>query len=140
MISGQFVLWKFDKTTNDFPIRKFKTLPMKKIIITLLLIHGIVYAQKPCPEWGSAKKGTLAYTLNLKKNRVDIPDKYKTITINDFPKLPDDSTGDGQPYKLTHTHIPPEVIEALKLVKRRNESPFFLIREKINSSLFHQII
>jgi hypothetical protein len=74
---------------------------MKKVLIALFLIHGIIQAQTPCPRWGVAKEGTLVYALNMKKNRPDIPQEYQKIAIRDFLKLPDDSTGDGTAYELT---------------------------------------
>lgn len=40
---------------------------MKFILIILILFPGALYAQLPCPTWGNASKGTLAYSLNLKK-------------------------------------------------------------------------
>ena len=74
---------------------------MKKLLIVMILIQGIIQAQTPCPRWGYGKEGTLVYALNMKKNRVDIPAVYKKISITDFLKLPDDSTGDGTAYELT---------------------------------------
>ena len=78
---------------------------MKKLLIILLLIQGIVQAQSPCPATGSAKKKTLAYVLNPKKNRTDIPGSYQEISITDFLALPDDSTGDGTAYQLTGGYV-----------------------------------
>jgi hypothetical protein len=78
---------------------------MKKLVIALLLVQGIAFAQKPCPPWGSAKKGTLAYTLNLKKNRIKISETCHDITILGFLKLPDDSTGDQLPYHLSGGYV-----------------------------------
>jgi hypothetical protein len=78
---------------------------MKYFVIILFLIQGVVHAQTPCPRWGKAKKGTLVYALNMKKNRVDIPNDYKTISITDFLKLPDDSIGDGQSYEMTGGYV-----------------------------------
>jgi hypothetical protein len=74
---------------------------MKNFIIVFLLIQGFAYAQSPCPRWGTAKEGTLAYALSIKKNRTDIPDAYKKISIADFLKFPDDSVGDGVAYEMT---------------------------------------
>jgi len=78
---------------------------MRYMIIVLVLMHGLIQAQKPCPRWGNAKSGTLVYALNMKKNRVDIPKDYKKISISDFLKLPDDSTGDGTAYQLTGGYV-----------------------------------
>jgi len=79
---------------------------MKNLLIAMILIQGIVHAQTtPCPPWGDAKKGTLVYTLNLKKNRVDIPINYNQIEIADFLKFPDDSTSDGIAYEMTGGYV-----------------------------------
>ncbi len=78
---------------------------MKKIIITLFLLQGMLYAQSPCPPYGSAKPGTLQYVLNQKKNRTDIPTSYKPISIAKFLELPDDSIGDGTAYELTGGYV-----------------------------------
>ena len=78
---------------------------MRKLIILLLLCNGVINAQTPCPRWGSAKEGTLIYVLNMKKNRTDIPEHYKQITITDFLKFPDDSTNDGKAYELTGGYV-----------------------------------
>ena len=74
---------------------------MKYILLLLFFVHGLVYAQSPCPRWGSAKPGTLAYALNMKKNRTDIPGDYAKISITDFLKFKDDSVGDGEAIELT---------------------------------------
>ena len=74
---------------------------MRNFIIVFLLIQGFAYAQDPCPRWGNAKKGTLAYALSVKKNRTDIPTAYKKISITDFLKFKDDSVGDGVAYEMT---------------------------------------
>lgn len=74
---------------------------MRYLIFLLLLIQVVTYAQTPCPPWGSAKEGTLAYALSLKKNRVDIPTEYKQISIVEFLKFRDDSVGDGIAYEMT---------------------------------------
>lgn len=78
---------------------------MKNILIAMVLIQGIIQAQTPCPPWGDAKKGSLEYALNIKKNRVDIPPNYKPIGITDFLKFKDDSTGDGTAYQLTGGYV-----------------------------------
>ena len=71
----------------------------------MVFIHGIILAQTPCPPWGNAKEGTLVYTLNLKKNRVDIPSNYQQIGILDFLNFPDDSIGDGVAYEMTGGYV-----------------------------------
>jgi hypothetical protein len=78
---------------------------VKCLLLVLLIFQGILYAQTPCPAWGSAHKGTIAYTLNLKKNRTDIPLNYKQISITDFLKFPDDSIGDGVAYEMTGGYV-----------------------------------
>jgi hypothetical protein len=78
---------------------------MRTVVIALILIQGIVSAQTPCDRHGDAKKGTLAYALNYKKNRVDVPASYTPISILDFLKLPDDSYGDGEAYELTGGYV-----------------------------------
>jgi hypothetical protein len=78
---------------------------MKKLLITLLLIQGIINAQTTCPRWGDAKTGTLIYTLNMKKNRVDTSATYKEISITDFLNYPDDSTGDGMAVKMIGGYV-----------------------------------
>jgi hypothetical protein len=78
---------------------------MKKILITLLLVHGIIHAQTPCPRSGDAKANSLIYILNMKKNRLDTSTNYKEISITDFLNLPDDSTGDGIAYKMTGGYV-----------------------------------
>ena len=75
------------------------------ILIGLVLIQGILLAQPPCPPWGNAREGTIAYTLNFKKNRVDIPLKYQQIDIADFLNFPDDSVGDGVAYEMTGGYV-----------------------------------
>lgn len=40
---------------------------MRNFIIVFLLIQGFAYAQDPCPRWGNAREGTLAYALSVKK-------------------------------------------------------------------------
>jgi hypothetical protein len=88
---------------------------MRYLIIVLLLVNGFVYAQKPCPPWGKAREGTLAYALSIKKNRVDIPKDYKKISIVDFLKFPDDSLGDGVAYEMTGGFV-------LDVSKQRSET------------------
>ena len=78
---------------------------MKYLIIAVLLIQGALYAQEPCPRWGSAQTGTLPYSLNMKKNRVDIPNEYKQISIVDFLKFKDDSIGDGEAFEMTGGYV-----------------------------------
>jgi hypothetical protein len=78
---------------------------MRNLLIALVLIQGIIHAQTPCPRCGDAKEGTLVYALNMKKNRVDIPKDFQKISIIDFLKLPDDSTGDGIAYELTGGYV-----------------------------------
>src|ERR1035437_8069912 len=78
---------------------------MKYLLVILLLCHGVIHAQTPCRRWGVAKKGTLIYVLNVKKNRTDIPEHYKQISIVNFLKFPDDSTNDGNAYELTGGYV-----------------------------------
>lgn len=73
---------------------------MRYLIFVLLLMQAFTNSQTPCPPWGSAQEGTLAYALSLKKNRVDIPTDYKQISIVDFLKFRDDSVGDGIAYEM----------------------------------------
>jgi hypothetical protein len=75
------------------------------ILVVLVLIQGIMFAQTSCPPWGSAREGTIAYTLNFKKNRVDIPSNYAQIGITDFLNFPDDSIGDGEAYEMTGGYV-----------------------------------
>lgn len=76
---------------------------MKKFLTFYFSLISVIaiLAQTPCPRHGDAKKGTLAYALNYKKNRLDVPKDYKQISIIDFLKLPDDSLGDGEAYEIT---------------------------------------
>jgi hypothetical protein len=78
---------------------------MKKIILALCLLQGLGYAQTPCPPYGSAKPGSMQYVLNQKKNRTDIPESYKSVTINEWLAMPEDSTGDGMAYHLTGGYV-----------------------------------
>jgi hypothetical protein len=78
---------------------------MRNLWIALILFQGMTYAQTPCPRWGDAKEGTLVYALNMKKNRVDIPENYQTISIINFLQMPDDSTGDGIALTLTGGYV-----------------------------------
>lgn len=78
---------------------------MRNLLIVLILFQGSIYAQTPCPRWGDAKEGSLVYALNMKKNRVDIPQNYQNISINDFLQFPDDSTGDGTGYEMTGGYV-----------------------------------
>jgi hypothetical protein len=73
---------------------------MKKIFILLCLLQTAVYAQNPCPSYGSAKPGTLKYVMNQKKNRTDVPTSYKPITMKEWMALPEDSSDDGKAYQL----------------------------------------
>jgi hypothetical protein len=87
--------------TKKISFVTFITQDMRYLIVALLFVSGFVYAKKPCPSWGNAREGTLAYSLSIKKNRVDIPKDYKKISIIDFLKFPDDSVGDGVAYEMT---------------------------------------
>jgi hypothetical protein len=78
---------------------------MRNLLIALLLIQGSMFAQTPCPRWGDGKPGSLVYALNMKKNRVDIPQNYQKISVTDFLKFADDSTGDGTAYELTGGYV-----------------------------------
>jgi len=78
---------------------------MKNLLIVLILFQGSIFAQTPCPRWGDAKAGTLVYALNMKKNRVDIPNDYQKISIIDFLQMADDSIGDGRAYELTGGYV-----------------------------------
>ncbi len=78
---------------------------MKQNIFVLCLMLIVGCSQQPCPIHGSAKPGTLQYTLNPKKNRTDIPFKYLNITVTDFLALPDDSIGDGTAYCMTGGYV-----------------------------------
>ena len=78
---------------------------MRTAIIVFLIIQGFAYAQSPCPRWGNAKEGTLAYALSIKKNRTDIPGTYIKISTVDFLKFPDDSVGDGVAYEMTGGYV-----------------------------------
>jgi len=78
---------------------------MRTLLFALILFQGILFAQAPCPRWGDARPGTLAYALNIKKTRMDIPVNYLQISVSEFLKFPDDSTGDGAAFELTGGYV-----------------------------------